>query len=65
LTLLNAFDPLVLNVPGRITKEGSKIETLTVKFRREFLIKKSLGKEAKRYMVEEIRKWLTDLEVMS
>jgi len=23
LTLLNAFDPLVLNVPGRITKEGS------------------------------------------
>ncbi|MDY0222595.1 MAG: hypothetical protein RBR67_15795, partial [Desulfobacterium sp.] len=39
LTLLNCFNPLVLNVPVRKTKEGSKVEALTVMFRQEFHIK--------------------------
>jgi len=39
LTLLKYFPPLVLNVPVRITKGGSKIETHTEMFRREFSIK--------------------------
>jgi len=38
LTLLKYFPPLVLNVPVRKTKEGSKVETCTVVFRRVFHI---------------------------
>ena len=38
MTFLKYFDPLVLNVPVRITKEGFKFETRTVMFRREFHI---------------------------
>jgi hypothetical protein len=38
LTLLKYFPPLVLNVPVRKTKEGSKVETPTMMFRRELHI---------------------------
>jgi len=43
LTLLKCFAPLVLNVPVRITKEGYKVETRTVMFRREFHITGTAG----------------------
>jgi hypothetical protein len=39
LTLLKYFNPLVFNVPDRKTKEGFKVEALTVMFRWEFHIK--------------------------
>ena len=55
MTLLDAFDPLVLNVPVRKTKEGSKVEALTVMFRWEFHITGTSWRTQRRVKLDSTR----------